>query len=270
MIRRLAALSFAAPLFALPALADDVSPRQAASGALESAATRPEGAPRLFDGGGGRASITAIPRTQFEALSRARRPSRPGLVASPSPASQASTLAQAAAMAREAIRKDSYEVSMPGKPGLRRITTAGSRQYKSLWTRDASFAGFGLLGEPGGTATVHDVLGCLFDRENAAGQLPRRQGSASNALTFLRSFLGLKVPAPKSLRSADYDGTLGPPQLDATALPIILAAAYDGSTGDKGFLARYYPAIKKASVFFQVRREPTALSARRAARTGKT
>jgi glycogen debranching enzyme len=166
---------------------------------------------------------------------------------------EARTLAQAAALAREAIRKDSYAVSMPGQPGLRLITTAGSRQYKSFWTRDASFAGFGILAEPGGDKTVHDVLSSLFDRANSKGQLPRRQGSESNAKIFLRAFLGMKVPGPRSLKSADYNGTLGVPQLDATALPIILAAAYVESTGDSTFLSRYYPAMRKSLNFLSRR-----------------
>jgi glycogen debranching enzyme len=160
-------------------------------------------------------------------------------------------LEQGKALARKVIKKDTFEVTFPGKPGTRHIITAGSDHFKSLWTRDACFASFGLLYDKEGQKIVKDILQSFFDRADAGGQIPRRQGDYGNPFLMLLSFLGFETPAPKKLDRYEYVNDLNAYQFDSTALPLILAHEYYKLTGDKAFLEQNYEVMNKSIAWLE-------------------
>lgn len=157
-----------------------------------------------------------------------------------------SVIDEARTMARGVIKKDTFEVTLPGQSGTRQIITAGSDHFKSLWTRDACFASFGLLHEPEGQKIVRDTLQSFFDRADTEGQMPRRQGDYDNPFLMVLSILGIKTPDPKVLDRYEYVNDLNAYQFDATALPLILTNEYFKATGDREFLKKNYETMKKS------------------------
>jgi glycogen debranching enzyme len=183
----------------------------------------------------------AAPREEADLSAKPAETTKAGEVKAP-----LSTIDEAGILARNVVRKDTFEVTMPGKPGTRKIITAGSDHFKSLWTRDACFASFGLLGDSEGQKTVRDILQSFFDRADKEGQLPRRQGDYDNPFLMVLSILGMKTPDPRVLDRCEYVNDLNAYQFDSTALPLILAGEYVKASGDREFLEKNYEAMNKS------------------------
>jgi len=157
---------------------------------------------------------------------------------------------QAAKIAMAVLKKNTFDVELPGI-GTRRVLTAGSDHFKTLWTRDACFGMLGLIEDPAGRQVVRDTLQSFFDRAGGSGQLPRRMGDRGNPTLMVYSFFGIKTPDPKKLSTTEYINELNVPQYDATILPIILALEYYKAGGDRAFIETNYTALKQAAKWLE-------------------
>jgi glycogen debranching enzyme len=234
-----------------------------AASALSITASGPDAAAGSFDGGIGRGAApnpvvvgpsspngvsAASPRQG--ANQSAGASGRIAMAAAPA-AAMTPVIEGARALAADVVAKDTYQVQIPGTPGPRLILTAGSAQYKTLWTRDACFGMLGLVADPASHRVVTDTLQTIFDRASSAGQLPRRQADHDNPFLMMLSFLGIKTPAPTELNRYEYVNELNVPQFDATMLPLILAGEYLKATGDKGFIAKNFATMKMSAAWLE-------------------
>ncbi len=180
--------------------------------------------------------------------------SAPRLSEVPAPAAEqpeqiAPDTLQARELAFAAIRKDTFSVEVPGQSAPREVVTAGSDHFKTLWTRDACFSMYGLVGDERGRKIMKDTLQTFFDRASREGQLPRRMGDHTNIELVAYSVFGLKTPDLKQLAPVEYDNELKVAQLDCTALPVIQAYEYYKATGDIEFIRKNYYTLRRAAAW---------------------
>ncbi|MDE2040289.1 MAG: hypothetical protein KGJ45_09765 [Elusimicrobia bacterium] len=156
-------------------------------------------------------------------------------------------------LALTVLDKNTYEVRLPGTSLDRTIVTAGSQHFNDLWTRDACFALMGLLDDPKRASAARGVLQSLFDRVDARGQLPRRQGDHPHNVvwSWFLSLFGAGLPSPRALSRFEYADGLRAPQYDAAALALILAEKYLRASGDLEFARQNYAAMSRSAAWLE-------------------
>lgn len=160
-------------------------------------------------------------------------------------------LDQAGALARSTLEGNMWKVRIKDDPRDRTVILAGLGKFDALWTRDAMYASMGALAI-GHHQAVRETLMTLLDHQFADGLIPRRIGKDSTEWNAVLNAIGIHRPRQSHFDTVDrgnasfWTGSadLIPP--DSNMLVVQMVAEYVKKTGDRAFLATYYPKLEKA------------------------
>lgn len=162
----------------------------------------------------------------------------------PKASASSTTQFEALSTALLGVNQNIQRIKDPADGQTKHLVLAGSRQFKSLWTRDFAFGALGLLAAQD-FGPVKDTLEQIYRFQRADGILPRQLDNVHPNLRYLLGSMGLS-PAFKPPFKTHFETENGVIAIDGNAAIPWLASQYVVQSRDLVFGAKWFGATELA------------------------